>query len=163
MEGQFYLMGVAGLGLSLAGFSTLLSVFRAPGTWDQVIVWRARTIVRASIDTASAALIPVPVWYLTGSTDWAIRAGTALTLVLLMVRSIRYSPRRFPEAWGGSYSQIPFYVITATTVAAMMVNLVLASLGLFLLLLIWQLGFPASIFARVVEEFRPESEGEPRG
>jgi hypothetical protein len=156
VEGQFYLMGVAGLGLSLAGFSSLLTVFRAPGSWDEVTLWRARTIVRASIDTASTALLPVPVWYLTGSTDWAIRAGTAMMLALLLVRSIRNSPRRFPQAWGGDYSRVPFYVITSVTAVVMVVNLVLANLGLLLLLLVLQLGFPASIFARVVEEFRPD-------
>ena len=156
MEGQFYLMGVAGLGISLAGFSSLLTVFRASGAWDEVSLWRARTIVRTSLDTASAALIPVPLWYLTGSTDWAVRVGTALMLGLLLVRSIRYSPSRYPEAWGRNYSQIPFYVITAATSATMIVNLALASLGLLLFLLIWQLSFTSSIFARVVEEFRPE-------
>ena len=47
MEGQFYLMGVAGLGISLAGFSSLLTVFRASGAWDEVslsIISNARLV-----------------------------------------------------------------------------------------------------------------------
>jgi len=52
LEGQFYLMGIAGLGVSLAGFASLLTLFRAPHTWDGVTLWRARIIVRASLDTA---------------------------------------------------------------------------------------------------------------
>lgn len=155
MEGQFYLMGIAGLAVSLAGFSSLLTLFRAPHSWDQVTLWRARTIVRASLDAAAAALVPVPVFYLTGSTDWAIRAGTALILVLSIFSAIRSSPRRNPEAWPEGYSIVPFYIINAVTLALMGLNLVLASLGLLLLLLLWALGLPASIFATVVEEFRP--------
>lgn len=115
MEGQFFLMGVAGLSVSLAGFSSLLTLFRANGSWDPVALWRARTIVRASLDAASAAL----------------------------------------KAWPEGYSVVPFYVISAVTFALMFLNLVLASLGLLLLLLMWELGLPAGIFVSVVEEFRP--------
>jgi hypothetical protein len=155
VEGQFYLMGIAGLAVSLAGFSSLLTLFRPTDSWDPVTLWRARTIVRASLDAASAALIPVPVFYLTGSTDWAIRAGTAMLFVLAIASTIRSSPQRQPEAWPEHYSVVPFYVISAVSFALMMLNLALANLGLLLLLLLWELGLPASIFASVVEEFRP--------
>lgn len=157
MEGQFYLMGIAGLGVSLAGFASLLTLFRAPHTWDSVTLWRARIIVRASLDTASAALIPVPVFYLTGSEDWAIRAGVAMMLVLSIGGTIRASPARNPDAWPEPYSVVPFYVITVVTVAAMIVALVLGSLGMLLLLLLFELGLPASTFATVVDEYRPQA------
>lgn len=155
MEGQFYFRGIAGLAVSLAGFSSLLTLFRAPDAWDAVTLWRAKTIVRASLDAASAALVPVPVFYLTGSADWAIRAGGAVLLALSISSTIRSSPQRQPEAWPEGYSVVPFYVISAFSFALMLLNLVLANLGLLLLLLLWELGLPASIFALVVEEFRP--------
>lgn len=154
MEGQFYLMGLAGLSVSLAGFASLLTVFRPAETWDAVTLWRARTIVRSSIDAASAALLPVPVFYLTDSADWAVRAGTALILVLSLAGTVRASPQKQPEAWV-NHSVVPFYLISAVTVAIMLANLALANLGVLLLVLLWELGLPASIFASVVEEFSP--------
>ena len=159
MEGQFYLMGIAGLGVSLAGFASLLTLFRAPHTWDSVTLWRARIIVRASLDTASAALVPVPVFYLTGSVDWAIRAGVGLMLVLSILSTVRASPARNPDAWPEPYSVVPFYAISVVTFSAMILALVLANLGLLLLLLLFELGLPASTFATVVDEYRPQSAG----
>lgn len=155
MEGQPFLMVLAGLGVSLAGFSSLLTLFRANNDWDPVSLWRAKTIVRASLNVSSAALVPVPVFYLTGSEQWAIRAGTAMLLVLSVVSTIRSSPQKQPEAWPEGYSVVPFYVISAITSLLMALNVLLANLGLLLLLLLWDLGLPASIFADVVEEFRP--------
>ncbi len=157
MEGQFYLMGIAGLAVSLAGFASLLTLFRAPHTWDGVTLWRARVIVRASLDTASAALIPVPVFYLTGSVDWAIRAGVGMVMVLSILSTIRASPSRNPEAWPEPYSVVPFYVISAVTFSVMILALLLANLGLLLLLLLFELGLPASTFATVVDEYRPQA------
>jgi hypothetical protein len=156
MEGQFYLMGIAGLAVSLAGFASLLTVFRPPHTWDGVTLWRARIIVRASLDTASAALIPVPVFYLTGSVDWAIRAGVGMILVLSILSTLRSSPARNPDAWPEPYSVKPFYVMSAVAFLVMIVALVLANLGLLLLLLLFELGLPASTFATVVDEYRPQ-------
>lgn len=155
MEGQPFLMVLAGLGVSLAGFSSLLTLFRADNSWDPVSLWRAKTIVRASLNVASAALVPVPVFYLTGSEQWAIRAGTAILLALSVVAMIRSSPQKQPEAWPEGYSVIPFYVISAITVLLMALNMLLANLGLLLILLLWDLGLPAGIFADVVEEFSP--------
>jgi hypothetical protein len=155
VEGQPFLMVMAGLGVSLAGFSSLLTLFRANNDWDPVSLWRAKTIVRASLNVASAALVPVPVFYLTGSEQWAIRAGTAMLLALSVVSTIRSSPQKQPEAWPEGYSVVPFYVIGAIAFSLMALNLALANLGLLLLLLLWDLGLPAGIFADVVEEFRP--------
>lgn len=107
MEGQFYLMGLAGLGVSLAGFASLLTLFRAPSSWDPVTLWRARTIVRSSLDAAAAALIPVPIFYLTGSVDWAIRAGGGMVLLMSVMGTVRASPGRNPEAWPEPYSVVP--------------------------------------------------------
>ena len=155
MEGQFYLMGLAGLGVSLAGFASLLTLFRAPSAWDSVTLWRARTIVRSSLDAAGAALIPVPVFYLTGSVDWAIRAGAGTLLLLAILGTVRASPGRNPQAWPEPYSVVPYYVISALTLGVIVLNVVLANLGLLLLLLLFELSLPASIFATVVQEFQP--------
>ena len=62
MEGQFYITTIAGLGVSLAGFSALLTLFRAGHAWDSVTLWRARAIVRTSLETALAMLTVIPVY-----------------------------------------------------------------------------------------------------
>ena len=49
---------------------------------------------------------------------------------------------------------VPFYVISAVSLALMVLNLALANLGRYFSCL-WELGLPAGIFASVVEKFRP--------
>jgi hypothetical protein len=51
---------------------------------------------------------------------------------------------------------VPFYVISAVSLSVMIVALVLANLGMLLVLLLFELGLPASTFATVVDEYRPQ-------
>jgi hypothetical protein len=53
-------MTIAGLGISLAGFSALLTLFRVGQVWDAVTLWRAPAIVRTSLETALAMLTVIP-------------------------------------------------------------------------------------------------------
>lgn len=111
--------------------------------------------MRTSLNAVSAALVPVPVFYLTGSQDWAIRAGTALLLALSITSAVRRRPQKQPEAWPKRHSVIIFYVINSITFGLIVLNLDIGNLGLLLLLLLWELGLPADIFSKVIEEFRP--------
>ena len=92
MEGQFYITTIAGLGVSLAGFSALLTLFRAGQVWDAVTLWRARAIVRTSLETALAMLTVIPIFYLAGSDAWGIRAGTLIMLLYGLSDSIKMAP-----------------------------------------------------------------------
>jgi hypothetical protein len=155
VEGQFYITTIAGLGVSLAGFSALLTLFRAGQVWDAVTLWRARAIVRTSLETAMAMLASVPVFYLTGSEAWGIRAGTFVLLVTGWIDSLKMGPAREPDAWPDRRRVRYFHAITAGVSAVLIANLVIANLGLFLAMGFWNLGLPMSIFIRVVDEFKP--------
>jgi hypothetical protein len=67
VEGKFFMTTIAGLGVSLAGFSALLALFRAGQVWDAVTLWRARAIVRTSLETNIGMLTVIPIFYLTAS------------------------------------------------------------------------------------------------
>jgi hypothetical protein len=160
VEGQFYITTIAGLGVSLAGFSALLTLFRQGQAWDAVTLWRARAIVRTSIETAFSMLTTIPVFYLAGSEAWAIRTGSFFLLVSGVSDSIRMGPRREPAAWPDRRRAIPFYVIGVVSVVILGVNLFIANLGIFLALGLWNLGLPMTIFMAVLEEFRPRTGGD---
>ncbi|HKY46660.1 MAG TPA: hypothetical protein VJQ79_01640 [Acidimicrobiia bacterium] len=155
MEGQFYITTIAGLGVSLAGFSALLTLFRAGQVWDAVTLWRARAIVRTSLETALAMLTVIPIYYLTGSDAWAIRAGTLIMLAYGLIDSRKMGPRRQPEAWPDPRRVLPYYIVTVVFSAVLAVNLGVANLGIFLASGLWSLGLPMTIFMSVLDEFRP--------
>jgi hypothetical protein len=155
VEGQFYITTIAGLGVSLAGFSALLTLFRAGQVWDAVTLWRARAIVRTSLETAIAMLASVPVFYLTGTDAWAIRAGTFLLLVTGWIDLVKMGPGRQPDAWPDRRRIRYFYAIGVAASAVLITNLVIANLGVFLAMGLWNLGLPMTIFIMVVDEFTP--------
>ena len=157
MEGQFYITTIAGLGVSLAGFSALLTLFRAGQVWDAVTLWRARAIVRTSLETAMAMLTSVPVFYLTGSDAWAIRAGSFFLFVTGLIDSVKMGPGRQPDAWPDPRRIRYFHAITVGVSAVLIANLAIANLGLFLAMGLWNLGLPMTIFIMVVDEFKPGS------
>lgn len=155
MEGQFYITTIAGLGVSLAGFSALLTLFRAGQVWDAVTLWRARAIVRTSLETSLAMLTAIPVFYLSGSDAWGIRAGTLIMLGYGLSDSIKMGPRREPDAWPDPRRILPYYIVSVVFTAVLLINLILASLGLFLAAGLWNLGLPMTIFMSVLDEFKP--------
>ena len=155
MEGQFYITTLAGLGVSLAGFSALLTLFRAGQVWDAVTLWRARAIVRTSLETSLAMLASIPVFYLAGSDAWGIRAGTLILLAYTLSDSIKMGPRRQPDAWPDPRRILPYHIVSVVFAAVLIVNLVIANLGLFLAAGLWNLGLPMTIFMSVLDEFKP--------
>jgi hypothetical protein len=155
VEGQFYITTIAGLGVSLAGFSALLTLFRAGQVWDAVTLWRARAIVRTSLETALAMLTVIPIFYLAGSDAWGIRAGTLIMLLYGLSDSIKMGPRRDPDAWPDPRRIIPYYIVSVVFAAVLVANLVIANLGLFLAAGLWNLGLPMTIFMSVLDEFKP--------
>jgi uncharacterized membrane-anchored protein len=158
VEGQFYITTIAGLGVSLAGFSAVLTLFRAGQQWDPVTLWRARTIVRTSLSTAIAMLTSVPAFYLVNSEAAGIRTGCFFLLVTGLADSISMGPKRQPEAWPDRKGTIPFFAVTFVLSAAMAVNLVIANLGVFLAVGLFNLTLPMTVFIAVVNEFRPGDE-----
>jgi hypothetical protein len=155
MEGQFFITTIAGLGVSLAGFSALVTLFRAGQVWDAVTLWRARTIVRTSLGTAIAVLASVPAFYLMDSEAAGIRTGTFFLLAIGLADTISMGPKRQPDAWPDRKGIVPFYAVTAVLSVLMAVNLAIANLGLFLAVGLFNLTLPMTVFVSVLNEFRP--------
>ena len=88
-----FLFSVAGIGMTLAGFSGLVAAFRRGGVWEPIDAFRLRQIPEMALATTLLALITGPLADSTGSATAAIRItaslGLAFTLGHVVVLAIR--------------------------------------------------------------------------
>lgn len=93
---SIFLYSVAGLGITLAGFSGLVGAFRRGGQWKPIDDFRLRQIPEMALVTTLLALITLPLADLTGSAAVAIQVAAGLGLaftvghvVVLIIRMRR--------------------------------------------------------------------------
>lgn len=79
-----FLFSVAGLGMTLAGFSGLVIAFRRGGVWEPIDAFRIRQIPEMALATTLLALITGPLADSTGSATTAIRVTASLGLVFTL-------------------------------------------------------------------------------
>ena len=63
MTGQFFFTTIAALGLSTAGFASLVTALRREGRWSRISLWRLRAIVGESLTITIVAILPLPLYY----------------------------------------------------------------------------------------------------
>src|SRR5215831_6565464 len=78
------LFSIAGLGLTLAGFSGLVTAFRRGGVWKPMDAFRRRQIPEMGLFTTLLALITGPLADSIGSATWAIRIAAGVGLAFTM-------------------------------------------------------------------------------
>jgi hypothetical protein len=78
MPGQPFLLTVAGLALSVAGFAGLMAAFRRDASWTPTDLWRLRGIVRLSFLCMFLALAPVPIFTLVQNEALAVAISSLL-------------------------------------------------------------------------------------
>lgn len=164
VEGQAFFTTVAGLAVSLAGFGAVIAWLRDdPTTWDPVSLWRVKTIVRDALTLAFLCLLLYPVYTLTNDDAATIRVGSAGIAVFAISDVIRYR-HPDPVIWYPRSSWSVFMVMTVAMAATMLVNIYVASLGVFQLVALVVLTSPAGIFFNFVREMgaavQPVSEAE---
>ena len=153
MRDAFFFLSLAGLGLSVAGFAGLVSAFRRRDEgWTRTELWRLRTIARLSFTLVFLALLPFPLFALSGDEVLVIRLMSAL-VVLLYVGDI-VAPRFDRDNWS-SRSWLASALVDAAFALVSLVNLFVAQTGLLELALILRLLHPINLFLRVLRSFEP--------
>ena len=75
-------LSVSGLALSVAGFAGLVSAFRGRDQgWTRAELWRLRMIARLSFILVFLALLPFPLYALTGDEPLVIRIASTLIIL----------------------------------------------------------------------------------
>ena len=69
MTGQFFFTTIAALGLSTAGFASLVTALRREGRWSRISLWRLRAIVGESLTITIVAILPLPLYYAVGGDE----------------------------------------------------------------------------------------------
>ena len=91
-----FLFSVAGIGMTLAGFSGLVAAFRRGGVWEPIDAFRLRQIPEMALATTLLALITGPLADSIGSATVAIRiaAGLGLAFTLGHVAVLLFRTRK---------------------------------------------------------------------
>ena len=78
-----FLLSIAGLGVSLAGFSGLVAALRRGSKWRPLDVYRLRQIPEMGLATSALSLATLPVAEIVGSAAPTVRCLSAVGLVFV--------------------------------------------------------------------------------
>lgn len=153
MRDAFFFLSMAGLGVSVAGFSGLVTAFRRrEDGWTRAELWRLRAIPRLSFILVFLALSPFPLYALTGDEALVIRIVSGL-LVLAHLSEV-IGPRFEMENWPGQ-SWLVNAGANSTVALLSVINIFTAQTGLLELALLLWLVHPVDLFVRVLGYFEP--------
>jgi uncharacterized membrane protein HdeD (DUF308 family) len=149
----FFFLSVAGLALSVAGFAGLVSAFRGRDQgWTRTELWRLRMIARLSFLLVFLALVPFPLYALSGDEALVIRIASALIVIAHLHGMVE--PRFDPSNWPGR-SWLPNAIAHSFSIALSVVNLAAAQTGLLEIALLLRLVHPINLFLLVLRSFEP--------
>jgi len=80
MPAQGFLLSIAGLSVSLAGFSGLVAAFRRGGEWKPIDSYRLRQIPEMGLPIAVLTLFAIPLFDTTGSASTTLRTVASLAV-----------------------------------------------------------------------------------
>jgi hypothetical protein len=151
VPGEFYFMGIGGLGVTLAGFAGLIAALegRVGERQSPIAAWRIRSVVYGGFGVTFIGFATVALYTVTQDAVVAVRLAS-LGFVLILIANWR---SLLPgEAWPDDRRRrVAIYVRTAVG-ALGLVNVALASVGFLQLLLLVMLSGPASTFILAVAD-----------
>jgi len=153
MPGQAFLLTVAGLALSVAGFAGLMAAFRRDASWTPTDLWRLRGIVRLSFLCMFLALVPVPVFALVQDEKAAVAVASLLVASVYAWDALGVLRER--AASGAALWMTAYLVMDAVFGAVQLANVVLVLPGLLMLGLLVRLAHPVGLFVEAVRSFQP--------
>ncbi len=157
MPGQGFLLTLAGLALSVAGFAGLMAAFRREAAWTATDVWRLRGIVRLSFILMFLALLPIPVHMLVGSDLVAVGIASAVVASVYAWEALGVLRER---AASGPATWMTAYLLMDATIGGLMTaNVVFGSAAVLMLVLLFRLGHPVGLFVEAIKAFRPQAPG----
>jgi hypothetical protein len=150
VQGEFYFMAVGGLGVTLAGFAGLIAALHGrEGGHSPVAAWRIRNVVFEGFSVTSVGFGTVALYTITQDVALTVRIATAFLGLTLVAR---WGEMRPSAAWRDERQRWSRIVLQAVFIAAVLVNVAVASLGYLQLLLLISLSAPAGIFALAVRD-----------
>jgi len=153
MTGQFFFTTIAALGLSTAGFASLVTALRREGRWSRISLWRLRAIVGESLTITIVAILPLPLYYaVSGDEALVIRIISGVLALKFAFSIVRTIPER--REWGTRYVAQAVALI-AIQLVAQVANLRLASLALLMFGLLLWLAYPVQLLFAVIRDFQP--------
>ena len=153
MTGQFFFTTIAALGLSTAGFASLVTALRREGRWSRISLWRLRAIVGESLTITIVAILPLPIYYaVSGDEALVIRIISGVLALKFAFSIVRTIPER--REWGTRYVAQAVALI-AIHLVAQIANLRLASLALLMFGLLLWLAYPVQLLFAVIRDFQP--------
>ena len=153
MTGQFFFTTIAALGLSTAGFASLVTALRREGRWSRISLWRLRAIVGESLTITIVAILPLPIYYaVSGDEALVIRIISGVLALKFAFSIVRTIPER--REWGTRYVAQAVALI-AIQLVAQVANLRLASLALLMFGLLLWLAYPVQLLFAVIRDFQP--------
>jgi len=156
MTGQFFFTTIAALGLSTAGFASLVTALRREGRWSRISLWRLRAIVGESLTITIVAILPLPIYYaVSGDEALVIRIISGVLALKFAFSIVRTIPER--REWGTRYVAQAVALI-AIQLVAQVANLRLASLALLMFGLLLWLAYPVQLLFAVIRDFQPPVE-----
>ena len=153
MTGQFFFTTIAALGLSTAGFASLVTALRREGRWSRISLWRLRAIVGESLTITIVAILPLPLYYAVGGDEaLVIRIISGVLALKFAFSIVRTIPER--REWGTRYV-VQAVALIAIQLVAQVANLRLASLALLMFGLLLWLTYPVQLLFAVIRDFQP--------
>jgi len=146
MPGEFFFMALGGLGVSLAGFVGIITALdRSHDARSIISMWRLRNIVWAGFTLTIVGFGIVAVYAVTGDElDTAVRIAALFAILANGIRSlIEFRPG---PAWPSRKGWAVAILLEGIVLAGLVATALTTQVGLLQLMLIFQLGFPLSIF-----------------
>ena len=146
MPGEFFFMALGGLGVSLAGFVGIITALDTrEHAASEVSSWRVRNIVRSGFTLTLIGFGVVAVYEATGDDlDLTIRLAALFAILANGTRMlVEFKPG---PAWPDPRRWRVAIVMESLLLAAFAVAVARPAVGFLQVLLIFQLGFPLSIF-----------------
>lgn len=139
-------MAIGGLGVSLAGFVGIITALdRREEARSVISMWRVRNIVQAGFALTLIGFGTVAIYSATANdVELTIRIASVFVVLINWLRLAREF-RQGPE-WPNESGRRRAVGIEVIGIVGFVVSALVADVGLFQLLLIYQLGFPLSIF-----------------
>jgi hypothetical protein len=154
---QGFLLTVAGIALSLAGFSGLVAGLRsAAEPWTKTDVWRLRRIVHECFNVLFLALFPIPLFAITGDEGLTLRIASVV-LALVLVADVAMLTPEWRRDWPGDPNFYLAWSVNAFVALALVVNAVVwLNAGVYEAALVQSLFWPANLFRLTLRNLRAE-------
>jgi hypothetical protein len=157
MSAEGFLLMLAAIALSLAGFSGLVAGLRPPAEpWTKTDVWRLRRIAHECFNVLFLALLPLPLFGITGDEALTIRIASVVLAVALVADVAMLTPE-WRRDWPGDPNFYLAWSLNSLVALGLVANAaVWANAGVYEAALVQALFWPSVLFRLALRDLRVE-------